>query len=184
MSLNRYRFAIMRCQDRGMHETATERKRVLVIEDEPDFATLLKYRLQQKGYEAILAFDGLSGLEEASHCRPDLIVLDLMLPRMAGLEVCRILRSNSAMKHVPIWIMTALDSISHKASAYRMGAGGYYNKSNQLPDLLRQIDVALFQCQEAADATLWATEEFVTWLAEEILAGPVKEPQMDGRWAD
>ena len=118
-----------------MHETATERKRVLVIEDEPDFATLLKYRLQQKGYEAILAFDGLSGLEEASHCRPDLIVLDLMLPRMAGLEVCRILRSNSAMKHVPIWIMTALDSISHKASAYRMGAGGYYNKSNQLPDL-------------------------------------------------
>ena len=167
-----------------MDGTPTQRKRVLVIEDEPDFAALLQYRLHQKGYDTVLASDGVSGLEEASHCRPDLIVLDLMLPRMAGLEVCRVLRNNAALRYVPIWIMTASDSVGHKASAYRMGAGGYFIKSSQLPDLLGQIDGVFARCRAAADLAVWATEEFVTWLADEMLSQPAKVPLVDDRWSD
>jgi DNA-binding response OmpR family regulator len=162
-----------------MDEKVTKQKRVLVIEDESDFAALLKYRLQQKGYETILASDGVTGLEKATHCRPDLIVLDLMLPRMAGLEVCRILRNNTAMQHVPICIMTASDSIGNRASAYRMGAGGYYTKSNQLPDLLKRIDMVLVECREAADTALWATEEFVAWVSEEVFMRPAHALRTD-----
>ncbi len=161
-----------------------QRKRVLVIEDEPDFAALLKYRLQQKGYDTVLAADGVCGLEEAIHCRPDLIVLDLMLPGMAGLEVCRILRSKADMRDVPICIMTASESIGHKASAYRLGAGGYFTKSNQLPDLLKQIDAVLSQCRAVADRAVWATEGFVDWLAGEMVAPPARVPLMDERWPD
>jgi len=124
-----------------MNNTCGKKKRVLIIEDEPDFAALLEYQLQRKGYETVKAFDGWSGAEEAVRCAPDLIVLDLMLPKMAGLDVCRHIRSVPTVCHVPIFIMTALDSMSYKAKGFMLGADGYFTKSNQVPELLREIDV-------------------------------------------
>ncbi len=124
-----------------MNNTCGKKKRVLIIEDEPDFATLLEYQLQRKGYETVKALDGRSGAEEAVRCAPDLIVLDLMLPKMSGLDVCRHIRSIPTICRVPIFIMTALDSMSHKAKGFMLGADGYFTKSNQVPALLREIDV-------------------------------------------
>ena len=124
-----------------MKKTPERKRRVLIIEDEPDFAALLEYQLQRKGYETVKAFDGWSGAEEAVRCAPDLIVLDLMLPKMAGLDVCRHIRNSPAVIHVPIFILTALDSVSHKAKGFMQGADGYFTKNNQVPELLREIDV-------------------------------------------
>ena len=153
------------------------RKRVLIIEDEPDFAAILKYRLQQKGHEAIIAADGVSGLAEAFRCRPDLIVLDLMLPRMAGLDVCHRIRDNPAMAYVPIWILSALDPASHKAKGFMMGADGYFSKTGQLSDLLNQTD-SLFERSDAApDPTAPTTNEFATSLVEEMLADLARQPR-------
>ncbi len=177
LSLNCHGFATVGGLTRCMNGTEAGRKRVLIIEDESDFATLLKHCLRQKGHEAIIASDGLSGLEEAARCRPDLIMLDLMLPRMGGLEVCRCIRSNLAIGHVPIWIMTALDSINHRAKGFMMGADGYFTKANQLPDLLNRID-ALFAQHKADDVTTPpATTEFVASLAEEMLVGLANKPR-------
>lgn len=133
-----------------MNNTSERKKRILIIEDEPDFAALLEYRLQRRGYETIRALDGRSGAEKAVLDTPDLIVLDLMLPQMAGLDVCRYIRSIPAMIHVPIFIMTALDSVGHKAKGFMFGANGYFTKGNQVPDLLREIDV-LFSGGRPAD---------------------------------
>jgi len=123
-----------------MNNTCGKKKRVLIIEDESDFAALLEYQLQRKGYETVKALDGRSGLEKAVLYAPDLIVLDLMLPRMAGLDVCRYIRSAPTVCHVPIFIMTALDSMSYKAKGFMLGANGYFTKGNQVPELLREID--------------------------------------------
>jgi DNA-binding response OmpR family regulator len=133
-----------------MNNTSERKKRILIIEDEPDFAALLEYRLQRRGYETIKALDGRRGAEKAVLDTPDLIVLDLMLPQMEGLDVCRYIRSIPAMTHVPIFIMTALDSVGHKAKGFMFGANGYFTKGNQVPDLLREIDV-LFAGGRPAD---------------------------------
>jgi DNA-binding response OmpR family regulator len=154
------------------------RKRVLIIEDEPDFAAILKYRLQQKGHEAVVAVDGENGLEQASRCHPDLIVLDLMLPKMAGLEVCRYIRSNPAMGHVPIWIMTALDPISNKAKGFMMGADDFFSKSCHLPELLSRIDALFDQRNTGAVPPACATTDFVRALTEEMLTDPACQPQL------
>jgi DNA-binding response OmpR family regulator len=161
-----------------MNSATTQQKRILIIEDEHDFAAMLEYRLRRKGYETVKAFDGLSGVEEAARCRPDLIVLDLMLPKMDGLEVCHRIRSNMGIGHVPIWILTALDSVSHKTKGFMMGADGYFTKSNQLPDLLNQID-AMFGKRTAVDViSNPATTEFVASLMEKMLATLSNIPQL------
>ena len=157
------------------------RKRVLIIEDEPDFAAILKYRLQQKGLETVIAADGESGLDQASRCRPDLIVLDLMLPKMPGLEVCRSIRGNPAMGHVPICIMSALDPASYRVEGFMVGADGYFSKTNQLPDLLRRVDELFDQTDAAAGAATSTTTEFVTSLAEEMLAELATKPWHENR---
>jgi DNA-binding response OmpR family regulator len=123
------------------NQTGGNKRRVLIIEDEVDFAALLEYQLRRRGYETVKAFDGWSGAEAAGRCAPDLIVLDLMLPKMAGLDVCRHIRNSLNLGHVPIFILTAMESVGHKAKGFMFGANGYFTKSNQVPDLLREIDV-------------------------------------------
>lgn len=123
------------------NNTGEGKKRVLIIEDEVDFAALLEYQLQRRGYETLKTFDGWSGAETATRCVPDLIVLDLMLPKMTGLDVCRHIRNSPNMGHVPIFILSALDSVSFKAKGFMFGANGYFTKNSQVSDLLREIDV-------------------------------------------
>ncbi|MFA5191388.1 MAG: response regulator [Verrucomicrobiia bacterium] len=134
-----------------MNITCERKKRILIIEDEPDFAALIEYRLQRKGYETVKALDGRSGVEEAARCRPDLIVLDLMLPQITGLDVCRLIRSARPGIHVPIFILTALDSSCYVAKGFMYGADGYFIKGTQMHDLLREIDV-VFMGGRPADA--------------------------------
>lgn len=163
-----------------MHGSNTGRKRILIIEDEPDFAAILKYRLQQKGHEAVIAADGVTGLEEALRSQPDLIVLDLMLPGMGGLEVCRCIRNNPALGYVPIWILTALDSVGHRAKGFMMGADGYFSKTGQLADLLKQTDT-LFDPRHAAAQAPPTTAEFAASLAEELLTALSAQSQPGDR---
>src|ERR1051326_1024322 len=78
------------------------RKRVLVIEDERQLTDVLRYNLERDGYEAAIAHDGQEGLRKAQAQLPDLIILDLMLPGMDGLQVCRELRGNERTRRIPI----------------------------------------------------------------------------------
>src|SRR5436190_7670122 len=87
-------------------ETGSARK-ILIIEDESDVADLLEMSLHKAGFKTLAAADGTSGLQKARDNRPEFIILDLMLPKMSGLEVCRILKGDAATSHIPIVMLTA-----------------------------------------------------------------------------
>ncbi|MFA5191389.1 MAG: response regulator [Verrucomicrobiia bacterium] len=135
-----------------INTAALRRKKILIVEDENDFATMLAYRLERKGYETIKAFDGLSGLRQVQNERPDVVVLDLMLPQMVGLEVCRLIRGLPEVGCVPIYILTALDLPDCRTKGLVSGADGCFNKSHELPEMLERIETALAGHQADTDS--------------------------------
>ena len=114
--------------------------KILIVEDEKKIARFLELELKHEGYEVITAFDGRSGLEPALEANPDLLILDLMLPELSGIEVCRRLRHTS---DVPIIMLTAKDDVSDKVMGLDMGADDYVTKPFAIEELLARIRVAL-----------------------------------------
>ncbi|MEH7385210.1 response regulator transcription factor [Bacillus sp. JJ1521] len=102
------------------------KNKVLVVEDEQSIITLLQYNLQQAGYEVITAMDGEEGLEKALAEMPQIIVLDLMLPKLDGIEVCKQLRQNKV--EIPILMLTAKDDEFDKVLGLELGADDYMTK--------------------------------------------------------
>jgi len=122
---------------------ANARKLVLIIEDESDFAELLDFHLQRRGYDTLLAADGLEGMNEALQRYPDLVILDLMLPKLHGLQVCRLLKSSPVARHIPILILSALESRRDKLKGFELGADDYVGKTSDISELLARVDVLL-----------------------------------------
>ncbi len=114
--------------------------RILVIEDERKIARFLQLELEHEGYEVQTAGDGRTGLDLAKSWEPDLLILDLMLPELSGIEVCRRLRHDS---DVPIIMLTAKDDVSDKVMGLDMGADDYMTKPFAIEELLARIRVAL-----------------------------------------
>ena len=114
--------------------------RILIVEDEKKIARFLELELKHEGYGVITAFDGRSGLDKALNEDPDLLILDLMLPELSGIEVCRRLRHTS---DVPIIMLTAKDDVSDKVMGLDMGADDYVTKPFAIEELLARIRVAL-----------------------------------------
>jgi len=104
------------------------KKLILAIDDEKDILKLLQYNLERDGYQVLTAKSGEEGLETARAKHPDLIVLDIMLPEMDGLEVCKILRSNKDTKHIPILMLTAKTSEVDQIVGLELGASDYISK--------------------------------------------------------
>jgi two-component system KDP operon response regulator KdpE len=121
--------------------------RILVIDDEPQIRRLLKTTLSVRGYEVALAEDGENGLDLAASWQPDLILLDLGLPTLDGLEVCRQVREWS---QVPIIVLTVRDAEEIKVQALDLGADDYLTKPFGTDELLARIRVAL---RHAAQST-------------------------------
>jgi DNA-binding response OmpR family regulator len=115
-------------------------ERILVVEDESKIARFLELELKHEGYEVEIASDGRSGLERAQKGDIDLLILDLMLPLMSGIEVCRRVRKFSDM---PIIMLTAKDDISDKVTGLDSGADDYVTKPFAIEELLARIRVAL-----------------------------------------
>ena len=114
--------------------------RILIVEDERKIARFLELELQHEGYEVETAGDGRTGLEKALTWKPDLLILDLMLPELSGIEVCRRLRHES---DVPIIMLTAKDDVSDKVMGLDMGADDYMTKPFAIEELLARIRVGL-----------------------------------------
>ena len=114
--------------------------RILVVDDEPQIGRLLKTALSARNYEVAVAADGQAGLELAASWRPDVILLDLGLPVIDGLEVCRQVRSWS---QVPIIVLTVRDAEHEKVAALDLGADDYLTKPFGMDELLARIRVAL-----------------------------------------
>ena len=108
-------------------ETGSGRK-ILIIEDETDVADLLTLNLRKAGYKVSMAADGATGLQKARDDRPDFIILDLMLPKMPGLEVCKILKSDTATSQIPILMLTAKAEEVDRIVGLEFGADDYVTK--------------------------------------------------------
>ena len=119
-------------------ETAT--KTILLVDDEATLIEALQYNLTKEGYRVITAADGVEALDKAREWAPDLVILDLMLPRKDGLEVCRILRREST---VPIIILTAKDTEVDTVLGLELGADDYVVKPIRLRELLARIKAQL-----------------------------------------
>jgi DNA-binding response OmpR family regulator len=131
------------------------RRRILIIEDERDVADLLALSLRNAGFNASAAADGASGLQKVRDERPEFIILDLMLPKMSGLEVCRILKSDTATAHIPILMLTAKAEEIDRIVGLEFGADDYVTKPFSPREVMLRIR-AILRRGEKPDETLQA----------------------------
>lgn len=110
--------------------------RILIIEDEPGLAESVRYSLETEGFEVLVADTGISGLDMALSAAPDLVLLDLMLPELSGLDVCRQIRAGS---DVPIVVITAKDSEADKVTGLELGADDYMTKPFSMRELVARV---------------------------------------------
>lgn len=116
---------------------------VLIVEDETAIATLLEYNLQQEGFETALAEDGDLALLMAAERTPDLILLDWMIPKLSGIEVCRRLRRREATANVPIIMLSARGEEDDRVTGLDIGADDYLVKPFSIPELFARIRALL-----------------------------------------
>ena len=115
------------------------KKRILVVDDEKDLVETVTFRLEASGYEVIAAGDGQEGLDKARKEAPDLIILDLMLPKMDGYKVCRMLKFDEKYKEIPIIMFTARAQETDKKIGEDVGVDAYITKPFEPQQLLEKI---------------------------------------------
>ena len=116
---------------------------ILVIEDEPDISELIEYNLSQTGYRIIISNNGEKGLETSRKHIPDLILLDLMLPGIHGIDVCRVLKNDKETSNISIIMVTALGQEENIIKGLETGADDYITKPFSFPVLEARIESVL-----------------------------------------
>jgi len=121
-----------------------KKRKVLFVDDELDLVKAMQIRLENANFEFITANNGQEGLEKARHENPDLIILDLMLPKLNGYKVCRMLKCDDKYKEIPIIMYTAQTQQENEELGYEVGADAFLSKFIDFDILLNKID-KLFQ---------------------------------------
>jgi DNA-binding response OmpR family regulator len=127
-------------------------KRILVIEDDPSTLRLIKYSLQQEGYQVLTAPNGLEGIRKAKSEEPDLIILDVLLPGVDGFEICHRLRAEPQTARLPVLMLSAKARETDKATGLKVGANDYITKPWHRPELLDKIATVLQQSSLVANS--------------------------------
>lgn len=117
----------------------SDKKKILLVDDEVSLIEVMKFRLEEAGYEVITATDGFSAMSMARAQRPDIVLLDLMLPKLDGYTVCRMLKLSGVTKGIPIIILTARSSPCDRDRGLETGADAYMTKPIDIPSLLEKI---------------------------------------------
>ena len=118
-------------------------KTILIVEDEPKNMTLTKDILKISGYETIEAVDGRQGIDKAKSAKPNLILMDIMMPKMDGYAACREIKADPATKNIPVIMLTAVGYDLNKKLAKQMGADGYVTKPFSRQQLVDAISLLL-----------------------------------------
>jgi len=143
----------------------TARETILIIEDDTDIQELVQYNLERQGYKVITANDGESGFKAAVQRPPDLVILDIMLPGIDGLTVCRRLRENNDTRHLPILMLTARGEESDIVIGLELGADDYVTKPFSPKELVARVRAVLRRSKDDI------VEPAAT---KRIVAGPVE----------
>ena len=128
-----------------------KQKTVLIVEDEKNIVDILRFNLQREGYRTLEAYDGEDGLAQAVSASPDLILLDVMLPKMNGFDVCKSLRSQGS--NVPVIILTAREEESDKVLGLEIGADDYITKPFSMRELIARVGANIRRTAMAAPAS-------------------------------
>jgi DNA-binding response OmpR family regulator len=116
-----------------------DKQRILIVDDEKDFVESVQFRLQFEGFECLVAYDGEEALLKAKGENPDLILLDIMLPKMNGYKVCRLLKFDEEYKHMPIIMLTAKTQETDRLTGKETGADEYVDKPFVMDELVKMI---------------------------------------------
>ncbi|MCB4756933.1 MAG: response regulator [Elusimicrobia bacterium] len=116
-----------------------DKKKILVVDDEKVLAEGIEARLTVEGYKIVVAYDGQEGVEKARSIKPDLIILDVTMPKINGIEACRILRREEKTKNIPIIILTALNTLGDSEKAFAAGANDFVQKPFDNSRLIEKI---------------------------------------------
>lgn len=130
--------------------SSTENTKILIVEDDQPTQMLVANRLESWGYSVIKAANGDEAIHLAKSERPALILLDTILPQMDGREVCRLIKSDDEIKHIPVIFLTALELADHIKAGMDLGADDYVIKPINPEDLQRRIRVCLARRQDEA----------------------------------
>ena len=159
--------------------------RILLVEDEPDMVLGLKDNFEFEGYEVLTASDGAAGLERARALKPDLVVLDIMLPKLSGLEVCKALRGEGFDK--PIIMLTARGQEIDKVVGLELGADDYVTKPLDFPVVLARLETQLAVKQQKEQIARLATDlelrnrfiqnTFGRYLSEDVVKSLLESPE-------
>ena len=128
----------------------TEEKTVLIVEDEKNIVDILRFNLERKGYRVLEAYDGEEGLRKARTEKPDLILLDIMLPKMIGFDVCEALRKDG--DNVPILLLTAREEEDDKVRGLETGADDYITKPFSMREVIARVEANIRRTSMAAPA--------------------------------
>ena len=128
--------------------------RILVIEDEPALVEMLRYNLEKEGFDVAAALDGEEGLTAVGETKPDLVLLDWMLPHMSGLEICRQLRRGRETRAIPVIMLTARGEESDRVRALDVGADDYVAKPFSPGELVARIRAVLRRAHPASAANI------------------------------
>ncbi len=150
-------------------------KKILVIDDLPENIFILQDRLVQEGYEVNTAYGGTDGMEKAYSTLPDLILLDVMMPDMSGLEVCKTLVNDEKTKHIPIILVTAKAGAEDTKEGLEAGAFDYIKKPFNRVELMARVKSALKLSE--ANQQLLEVEKRTTFIATIVTANhKIKQP--------
>jgi two-component system alkaline phosphatase synthesis response regulator PhoP len=145
-------------------------KKVLVVDDEKSILTLLQYNLRQSGYEVITAMDGEEGRDLTLSEKPDLVVLDLMLPKMDGVEVCKQLRQQK--NFTPILMLTAKDDEFDKVLGLELGADDYMTKPFSPREVVARVKAILRRSQIQSDAAAQSQDDLEKMIISNLTIYP------------
>jgi two-component system alkaline phosphatase synthesis response regulator PhoP len=118
-------------------------KRVLIIEDDKDIVELVRYNLEKEGFQVMATSDGSTGLAQLRKALPDLLILDLMLPKVSGLEVCKEVRRDATLSRLPILMLTARGDEADRVVGLELGADDYVSKPFSPRELVARIKALL-----------------------------------------
>jgi two-component system, OmpR family, alkaline phosphatase synthesis response regulator PhoP len=133
-------------------------KKILIVDDEQDIANLVAYNLEKEGYATVKAYDGEAALTMIKTQRPDIVILDLMLPKMNGLDVCKAIRRNPDTAGLPVIMLTAKGDEVDKIIGLEIGADDYMTKPFSVKELIARVRTILRRLQESGENR--AMEEF------------------------
>jgi DNA-binding response OmpR family regulator len=118
-------------------------KKILIVDDEEDLVETVRFPLEMEGYHVLVSYNGEDALNQARKENPDLILLDLMLPKLDGYKVCRLLKFDDRYKHIPILMLTAKSQEKDMLLGMETGANEYITKPFDMDDLLKKVKAYL-----------------------------------------